>query len=1266
MATTLVAQEIFSTSFQTEEEFNQWVVVDGNGDGSTWKFDSSSSPSYVLYSYNSSNSGDDWLISPSIVSDKTGMLAVSFTVKGSSYGEKLEVFYGAGQSLDAMTNRMTDIISLDDKETSHFYLINVNANEPINLGFHACSDPDKWRLYVCEVKVQFTENPVDIQAIEFISPVSGFGLNQENVTIRVKNSGGVDVNSFDLSFAIGETTIATETVNQYLAAGAEMEYTFTAKADLSEPRKLFALKAWTSHADDVNVNNDSCVTEVLHKAPASVPYSMGFEASEYTDGITLFNLNEDEGNWDIYTDPWWNLARTGDFCLAYNYDKNNNGDDWAILEPITIAEAGYYVLKFWYSGDDTHPEKLGVYYGNEANPEAMTNKIVEYAPFARSAYEESINIIYIDQPQDIYIGFHAFSDKDENWLCVDDVTFEKVDAEAIDLAVLPITNPVEYVHNGTKKDINFKVRNLGIKDAISTIRVKIGENVVYEENMTIAAQEIKEIAVEGALNGLDAGVNTITAEVVCAEDVDLANNTQSASFRVVVNPVLAWDFEDGQIPVDFIFRTEDEGTVNSGAGEEFNEYGWGIFNIGEQELFGENMFAGTTWLDGTEKADRWCILPPFKPTDESFLVWDVASYNPNFLESYEVKISTSGDDSFYYFTEEEFIAESAEFKTRGIDLSDYAGQSIYIAFRLRSKNCEHLILDNIELYGGSKVELLEVSATVDPVEGKVEKLDKFTITFDNVESVKLETYSYYPPYIATVAEDGTMTKLAEAKANIIEGQPTQLGIEIVQEGMTEITDKGKYALVIPRKDLIFNDDAKLLITAKEFVFNYEIQGEIDPEEAFTPISVSPAEGKVERLYEIVITFDESYFSKGLRISGSKVSLFDDAGKIVTNGTVAAVGTEAKVKITLNEEVSSVGNYILVIDAGKIKDYANPTFKNPEIRLNYNVIGIRNINMTITPKGGVRSDFSDMPTLEIIDDNTFTIIFEGASEDDEILINEAFLDKNNDSLIILWDVDYEFNAGSKSVAMYPVLKEGTNNEFKLVRFPDSGIEWPITSNGLDYYWLSIPNGAFKINGKDNNYQSYCYTVNAENPNAVVVTLTPEGSNDFETAPELKVIDDNTFTVNISGDNIESIGINDLLIDKESEVYITLSEIDANWTEGKNEVRLYPVLKEGTNYEFSLNRFEESGLNWPITSSELGFYCLNIPNDAFIINGFGTDEMSYIYKITTVGIEAVDMNAQDLNVYSINGMLIKRNASWNEVLDLEPGIYIVNGEKIYIRR
>ena len=712
--TALFAQVIFTADFATPEEFKTWTVVNSNGDDKTWQFESTGEPLQVFYNYNGSEAADDWLISPAITPTTSGTLAISFVTKGSSYIEKLEVFYGAEGTVEGMTNRLTEVMSLNDTQVSHLYMINATANEPIYLGFHAVSDPDRWRLYLGNIKVQIANNPVDLCVTEFTSPASGFGLDQETVSVKVKNIGMIDVNSFDVVLTIDSTVVATETVNQTLAIGEEMEYTFATKADLSTPRKTFTLTAATSHPDDLNPSNDAASTEVLHKAPASVPYFMGFEANEYTDGITLLNLNEDEGNWDLYSDPWWSLAHTGDYCLAYNYDKNNNGNDWAILEPITITEAGYYVLKFWYSGDDTHPEKLGVYYGNEATPEAMTNKIVEYAPFARSAYEESINIFYIEQPQDLYIGFYAFSDKDENWLCVDDVTLEKISSESVDLAVFGINNPGEYVHQGTNPIINFNVRSYGIKDATATVTVTIDEQSVYSEEVTIKAQEIKEFTLNDIVDKLIPGVHQMYVNVTCAEDAETTNNSDSLTFNVMGEASARWDFEDGQLPEKFTFRSEDEGTINPGAGEEFNEAGWGIFNIQQHALYGEHVLAGTSWLDGTDKADRWCVLPPVNVGENAHLVWDVASFNPNFLESYSIQISRNGDDSWYYFTVEEIVAESADFKTRGISLSDYANtDSVYIAFRLRSKNCEYLILDNISLYG-AKCSSVEDVITASP------------------------------------------------------------------------------------------------------------------------------------------------------------------------------------------------------------------------------------------------------------------------------------------------------------------------------------------------------------------------------------------------------------------------------------------------------------------------------------------------------------------------------------------------------------------------
>lgn len=764
VCTTTFAQVLYTLDFTTatEADVASWTIIDANEDEKTWEYDSYASPSRVFYSYHSSNVADDWMISPAITSPQSGTAIISFGVVGSPYTEKVELFYGNQPTVEAMTNKMSETLTLNNKETSCVYLVNVEANKPIYFGFHACSDANTWRLYLKQVKVIFTNNPVDIKVTEIISPTTDFNLSQETVAVKVENVGVVDVNGFSLSYSVDGGTVVTENVNQVLAKGAQMIYTFTAKADLSTPRKSFAIKSWTSHDDDVDTSNDTTSISVLHRTIATVPYTMGFEATEYTDDIVFFNLNEDDGTWDLYSDKWGNLARTGDYCLEYNYNRYNDAEDWAILEPIEIKEAGYYVLKFWYAGDDDLPEKLGVYYGNERLPSEMTNKIVEYAPFACSTYEESINIIHIDKPQTIYIGFYAFSDKDQNSLCVDDVSFDKIDATSIDLGVNEITNPSEYVHKGSKLDVEFSVRNFGITDVPCTVKVKIDDTVVKEENTTINALKIIQFTDADALKSLSAGVHNLTVEVVAENDNVSANNTKTVEFRVMGTPVLRWDFEDNILPKDFTFRVEDEGTVNPSAGSEFNEAGWGLLNITSHEQFGEHILAGTSWLDGTEEADRWCILPPFIAGENTYLVWDAASFNPNFLESYSIMVSSNGDDCSNFDHEMGISIESSDFKTRGVDLSSYSGEEIYVAFRLRSKNCEHLTLDNIDIYGDIITAVEEVG------EAKMQvKMENGIIKVVGAEVYTLEIFDMNGRCVINVTDNEILAKKLNAGVYIV-------------------------------------------------------------------------------------------------------------------------------------------------------------------------------------------------------------------------------------------------------------------------------------------------------------------------------------------------------------------------------------------------------------------------------------------------------------------------------------------------------------------
>ncbi len=511
------------------------------------------------------------------------------------------------------------------------------------------------------------------------------------------------------------------------------------------------------------------------------------------------------------------------------------------------------------------------------------------------------------------------------------------------------------------------------------------------------------------------------------------------------------------------------------------------------------------------------------------------------------------------------------------------------------------------------------------------------------------------------------TLIAEVSLDGTNGQT----VPTVKVPAEPITAGGKYKVVIPRGAFLYKDYGGNAVRTEALEAEYNVVSNIDPAVAFTPTTVTPAEGIVEELSEIKLVFDKSYFPNGIIGTGPKVKVYDEEGNVCAEPAISVPTSQREVsaKITFMEKLTEVAEYVVVIEEGMLQDYSNAELVNPEIRLTYKVRGSAQIKLVMDPKAGNKSDFSDMGVLDSIEDGTLTIKIEGATKFDVIEINPEFLVPSDDSykMIILYDVDYDFNAGEKSVALYPVLKEGTTNEFSLVRFEGSGTEWPITSNGAGYFWLSIPNGAFTVNGVPTYYYSFNYIISETNPFEIVMTVTPQGGDDFANAPTLEVVDDSTFSIKFEGDNLQSVGISSSILDwEESEVFISLWDIDDEWNMGDKSINLYPVLKEGTTNEFSLVKFEESGSEWPITTPGAGYFCLNIPESSFIVNSFPTEEYQVIYRFTGTGVEAVDMDAQDLVVYSINGMLIKRNASWREVLNFEPGIYIVNGEKIYIRK
>lgn len=702
------AQTVYQTDFSTSEEFAKWQVVDANNDEATWKFDSEGTPSKVYYPYSATNDADDWLISPAITADKDATLAISFTTQGTSYGESMDVWTGKEATVEAMATKQGSYDKIPLALTPGFFLVEVKKGEPLHVGFHCTSAKDHWKFYMVKFEAKVADNPVDLSVTKLNSPATANGLtNAETVSITIENKGTATAKNVKAAYAIDGGKAVEEAVNQDIEPGKSLEYTFSTKADLSTPRHNYAVKAYTISDDDVFNGNDSILATVRHQAPVTPPYSTGFEKDkEDLSDYKFYNLNNDDGDWSLYSDPWMPLQRTGNFCLGYNYNSDNAADDWAVLSPISV-EAGTYVLRFWLSStDDTHREKLGVYWGTGDTPTDMVNEVYVNDSIVQPAYQEVVSFLTFDKAQTIYLGFHAFSDKDQNWIVLDDLSFYKADNDAVDLVADAMPKPYDYVRTPNNKDVEFAIRSVGIKDTKADVKIFVDDKETFTQNdIEVKAQENKTITATGALEGLAEGRHTLKAVVTSDDDKTNDNDTIAREIVVLGQPTLLYDMEDGKLPAALNFATLDEGTVNPDAGSEFNEQGWGIISIDTHPTLGNYVLAGTSWLDNTAKADRWAILPTVHVGEEggAYFVWDAASGNPGFLETYNVCVSDgSTNPADYWYTSEAKISnESVNSKTRGISLDDYAGKDVAIAFNLKTEIGDFLSLDNIGVYGSA-------------------------------------------------------------------------------------------------------------------------------------------------------------------------------------------------------------------------------------------------------------------------------------------------------------------------------------------------------------------------------------------------------------------------------------------------------------------------------------------------------------------------------------------------------------------------------------
>lgn len=104
----------------------------------------------------------------------------------------------------------------------------------------------------------------DLSIVKVIFPQTGPSLtNSEIVTVKLHNAGNTAQSNFELSYSINGQNFVSEQFTNTISPRSEADFSFAVPADFSQAG-IYEIHAAVSAANDMNTQNDTLVTSILH------------------------------------------------------------------------------------------------------------------------------------------------------------------------------------------------------------------------------------------------------------------------------------------------------------------------------------------------------------------------------------------------------------------------------------------------------------------------------------------------------------------------------------------------------------------------------------------------------------------------------------------------------------------------------------------------------------------------------------------------------------------------------------------------------------------------------------------------------------------------------------------------------------------------------------------------------------------------------------------------------------------------------------------
>ena len=533
------AEVPYSNGFDDAGEQAAFSIIDANNDGKTWQFNAAG---YAYNPYNSSADADDWLISPAIKLEagKTYRVAFDTKAQSTSYPERVEMKMGNAATVAAMTTAViysTDVTWKDDYKTLENLAVSVSESGNYYFGIHAISDADQYYLIVDNFTIEESNPDIPAAVTDLVVTPAGDKAEATITFTAPSTTAGGDAITGNLSIDILRDGTVIKTLTD-VAPGSEQTFVDNSELGLTLGSHTYQVVA-TSEAG-VGASSEEVTVQIT--GIIEVPYTADLTKEGCLDVFSVIDANGDNSTWSFSNGT------------RYTYNASNAADDYLVTSPIHLYAGKNYALIVNANAYSTsYPERFEVKLGTEATAAGLSTTILNPTDVTSTTAEDFESSFSVPEEGIYYVAIHAISDANMWNLYVNSLTIEAgaeptapaiavfevtPDATGALTADVTVTAPTKAVDGSALTDNLTQIEVYRDGEVVYTATdVAPGATVNFVDNVPAAGSYTYQTI---PYNASGAGEKSEKVTVFVGQDIPVAPDNFAAADNVT-KVALTWD-----------------------------------------------------------------------------------------------------------------------------------------------------------------------------------------------------------------------------------------------------------------------------------------------------------------------------------------------------------------------------------------------------------------------------------------------------------------------------------------------------------------------------------------------------------------------------------------------------------------------------------------------------------------------------------------------------------------------------------------------------